>query len=70
MPDESKIRRVDNAIVVTFNNEFEQVDIMMNEDLHDIFMMYPDNMFVFTKDNEKYSYTITVQIEKKCNDKD
>lgn len=64
----STTRRVDNAIVVTFNDEFDKVDIMMNEDLHDIFMMYPDNMFVFTKENKDYTYTITVQIEKKCND--
>lgn len=48
----SSIRHVDNAIVVTFNDEFDKVDIMMNEDLHDIFMMYPDNMFVFTKENK------------------
>jgi len=66
MPDE-KIRRVDNAIMLTFTNEFDQVDIMMNEDLHDIFMMYPENMFVFTKENKDYTYTITVEIQKNDN---
>lgn len=64
----STTRHVDNAIVVMFNNQFEDVEIMMNEDLHDIFMMYPENMFVFTKENKNYTYTITVQIEKTKDD--